>query len=189
MSLNSLIPVIIFCSSLYLCYRYWKMPKVEHKFISNIIIEETIPDSIDKMSALIALNNIYKDPIKSDSKVFKDDCEKIYISYVLNGDNYKICLLGEPIKKYDINEVDVTNMIIGAYLSSDNSIRSVTDVLKEFQGPDYNFYENLDGPSFKLVDILKGYDPLKYNSIIVETLLNKTVNVISMDLDVRNLMK
>lgn len=116
--------------------------------------------------------------------------KKVHIDYKLNGIDYSITVLGEIDKKCD-HVLEIYNMIQKAELCSSDinnkvSNINITDILKKFQGPDYNFYENILGTSYLLNDILYDLVDYKiYNKLKIKTILEDIEIDISEDTDVR----
>lgn len=107
--------------------------------------------------------------------------DNIYIEYKLDNHNYIICVNGE-IKKKPQNDSIVSKIqrkILTGYLESKDRDEKicVKKLLKEFQGPKYNFYSNLDGVSKKIKDVLYPYDLKEWDTLLIHDLFGEITKI------------
>lgn len=121
--------------------------------------------------------DIYAQEYFSDHK--KD---KIYVEYTLNNGKYSVCING-PIKIKQIEKSEQRQLfrrkILSAYiLSKERDERlQVSKLVKEFQGPNADFYENVEGISKKIKDILYPYDLNEWDSLIITNIFGKVTEI------------
>jgi len=105
---------------------------------------------------LLGHNIDYKDYLSTQEN------NKIYIDYTLNNDNYKICINGLLSLKHPEHDrhTILRRLVMSAEIISENSIIDVSKEIIKYQGPHRNFYNNLDGPSNNIRDLLIDYKDL-----------------------------
>jgi hypothetical protein len=102
--------------------------------------------------------------------------KKIYVDYRLNNKLYSICINGPMIIASDNEQVDsIVSQLSGkkimmAYLCNKNDQVLITNLLKQFQGPELDFYSRIRGTSKNLNDILYPYDLNDWDTIVVHDL-------------------
>lgn len=108
----------------------------------------------------------------------------IYVEYSLNNNTYSICVNGElkelkKEKEIVKNTQKIKRKILTGYIESKerNEKICVKKLLKEFQGPEHNFYNNLEGVSKKIEDILYPYNLLEWDTLIINDLFGDTTKI------------
>jgi hypothetical protein len=80
--------------------------------------------------------------------------DKTYVTYKHKGSTYKICLNKEidPTNKELVHK----HRIITAYLFNEKTkeTKDISDTIKMFQGPNYDFHKEVQYASSKLIDII-----------------------------------
>jgi len=133
----------------------------------------TNKDHIDGIEHL--LKDVYINNTKNNKCIWLPD-EINYVIYKNNNHIYSICVNGLFFKKYDTHR-NIMNMIIEATLVNDDNIffktQDITELLKEYQGPFFDFHENFNGVSFNLKNILKGrgIDVHNYKKLNITTVV------------------
>ena len=140
--------------------------------------------------------------------------QPIFLDYTLLNTVYSICIK-EPLVYLSKGSGNVMDMILGAYLVKSSSkefvnesdsftnsfeiIRDevdITTIMKQYQGPEFNFYNNLNGVSYSFKELIDEYFKrnnleisLKEYSLKVITLMNEKVYDDLENLDLRRLVE
>jgi hypothetical protein len=121
------------------------------------LLETKIDEILDSPKSTISeiLEDLHKVP-----ESLKQGHDKIYVEFALNNEKYAICVKSEFSEKDKTDGFNsgLKRKILSAYLKSDQETIDVSNLMKEFQGPEHNFYSNLNGPTNKWSDILYPYD-------------------------------
>lgn len=180
--------------------KYFKKPNKPIEILHEIKVDPI--EYTDKLKHIFLPEETNKDyneePVYENQNDSNDQKSLVRINFNLNGQQYRLYTYKNSIiKKLHDSGMQIQNMIEKAELILDLNgkiiTRDITKILKELQGPEYNFYENLSGISFKFIDLfdvdqlneLKIYNIYSYN-LHIYTLLGKYTFKVTDDLDVRN---
>jgi hypothetical protein len=173
---------------------------LEHLYLDSGTTSDTDSDS---SNSFIKIENEIENEIdnaldirKCPETLKKGRHDKVYVEYKLNNDKYAICITSEISKNPQINEDDgsgtgimipgygLKRKILSAYLKSENiETVDVTRLLREFQGPNVDFYQNVGGVSKKWSDILYPYDLEDWDTLEINDLFGDNTVLSTKELD------
>ncbi len=171
--MNYAVPVIFSATLVYAIYKLIKkgfveMEKKEPKKSKKILEIVKISDNVYKEYYENCLRNFYV-PLEAATETdFKEPSdEPVYIRFRIGSKYYSMYAVG-PLIKIEDCIVDVTKMITDALLYDKETVHDVTSEIQELQGPDYNFYKNIEGSFRDFSDILP-----EFNKITIKTILDE----------------